>query len=316
MKASILNEELKTKNSPKRKRIALVLNSWRKNHSWRKTAIETNLSIRQIQKSISHSKAYQKSKFREQEITLKEKLSKNSAYRNETAKYLLFWKKYRSMKLICEHFNQPKTKIYRMLSRSHFYPKRKTYTKSEKEYATIWSKKNFGVELLGGKCVSCGCKNIVVLEFHHEKEKDSSISDMLRKSNKTSMEKFKKEILKCVILCRNCHQELHHKISQNYQHKKEILRIHGSEKCQECGYNKNISCLEFHHNDPTTKKYKIGEITDPRLNINNLSRFKKEIRKCSVLCCNCHQMRHVNIQKMKNLNLLISIKTRLLHMYY
>lgn len=60
----------------------------------------------------------------------------------------------------------------------------------------------------GGKCVVCGYnKSYQVLSFHHldPSKKDFGIGG--RHCN--SMEVLKKEVDKCVILCMNCHGELH-----------------------------------------------------------------------------------------------------------
>ena len=60
-----------------------------------------------------------------------------------------------------------------------------------------------GVTLLGGKCIQCGEKNINVLQFHHKdpSKKDFGVSSVINKSWKL----VKKEILKCELLCANCH---------------------------------------------------------------------------------------------------------------
>ena len=59
------------------------------------------------------------------------------------------------------------------------------------------------------ECELCGYnKNLAALTFHHvdEQEKDFNISD----SCTLSREKFKAEIDKCVLLCHNCHMEVHY----------------------------------------------------------------------------------------------------------
>ena len=61
----------------------------------------------------------------------------------------------------------------------------------------------------GGKCVSCGYnKSIGALEFHHKdpSKKDFSISAQHCHS---FGEKIKKELDKCILLCANCHREIH-----------------------------------------------------------------------------------------------------------
>lgn len=63
------------------------------------------------------------------------------------------------------------------------------------------------VEYKGGKCVICGYdKCIQSLEFHHidPKEKDFTISGKTK-----AFDKMKKEIDKCMLVCSNCHSEIH-----------------------------------------------------------------------------------------------------------
>lgn len=65
------------------------------------------------------------------------------------------------------------------------------------------------VDLLGGKCVVCGyCREIKALDFHHldESTKKFGLSD---RGMTRSWEKTKEEVLKCVLLCANCHREVH-----------------------------------------------------------------------------------------------------------
>ena len=67
------------------------------------------------------------------------------------------------------------------------------------------------IEYKGGKCECCGYdKNCTALEFHHinPEEKDFQL-DSRRLSN-TNIDKLKKEVDKCVLLCANCHREIHH----------------------------------------------------------------------------------------------------------
>lgn len=68
--------------------------------------------------------------------------------------------------------------------------------------------------------------------------------------------------------------------------------------CYICGYNKNISALEFHHKDPKTKLFNI----DMRV-LSNRSRDSvlKEVDKCSLVCSNCHQEIHNPHLEIKNL---------------
>ncbi|GAB3958931.1 hypothetical protein GCM10028805_54060 [Spirosoma harenae] len=58
-------------------------------------------------------------------------------------------------------------------------------------------------------------------------------------------------------------------------------------RCNRCGYDRSIWALQFHHRDPTTKAFTLGQY-------NNISwhRFKHELDKCELLCANCHAEVH------------------------
>jgi hypothetical protein len=60
-------------------------------------------------------------------------------------------------------------------------------------------------------------------------------------------------------------------------------------KCAECGYCRNYSALEFHHVDPSLKKFQL----DMR-SLSNLRWFSvlEEAGKCRLLCANCHAEHH------------------------
>lgn len=63
------------------------------------------------------------------------------------------------------------------------------------------------IEYKGGKCIVCGYnKSIRALQFHHldPTQKDFGISGTTK-----SFEKLKPELDKCVLLCANCHGEVH-----------------------------------------------------------------------------------------------------------
>lgn len=57
--------------------------------------------------------------------------------------------------------------------------------------------------------------------------------------------------------------------------------------CQKCGYRKNSSALGFHHKNKN-KEYQIGRA----LGCRSFKSVLKEIRKCKVLCANCHAEKH------------------------
>jgi len=65
-----------------------------------------------------------------------------------------------------------------------------------------------------------------------------------------------------------------------------ILKILKSNGCAICGYNKCDRALEFHHVNPKDKKYLIRAAEMGREDL------AEEIRKCILLCANCHREIH------------------------
>lgn len=66
------------------------------------------------------------------------------------------------------------------------------------------------VEYKGGKCQCCGYnKSVYSLDFHHKNpaEKEFTIG-----GKTISYERLKKEADKCVLICRNCHGEIHEEL--------------------------------------------------------------------------------------------------------
>lgn len=58
-------------------------------------------------------------------------------------------------------------------------------------------------------CSICGEKSICCLDFHHldPSEKEYGVAQML--GTGYSLEKIKKEIDKCILVCSNCHRKIH-----------------------------------------------------------------------------------------------------------
>lgn len=75
---------------------------------------------------------------------------------------------------------------------------------------------------------------------------------------------------------------------------KQDLINHLGGCCSNCGYNKSIYALEFHHRNPSEKEFSIGVIMNRKgyLNVEQLKKLMKEVDKCKVLCCNCHKELH------------------------
>ena len=64
-------------------------------------------------------------------------------------------------------------------------------------------------------------------------------------------------------------------------------------KCQCCGYNKCNNSLAFHHLDPSKKDMGFGET---RANPKQWSVLVEELRKCILVCNNCHGEIHAGVR--------------------
>lgn len=67
----------------------------------------------------------------------------------------------------------------------------------------------------GGKCCTCGYDRCIeALEFHHldSQEKDFELSSVRH----TDFERVQDELDKCILVCANCHREIHAGIRVDY----------------------------------------------------------------------------------------------------
>jgi 5-methylcytosine-specific restriction endonuclease McrA len=60
--------------------------------------------------------------------------------------------------------------------------------------------------------------------------------------------------------------------------------------CQRCGYDRGMEALEFHHRDSARKEFGISSSGYTR----GWAKVRAELRKCDLLCANCHRETHVN----------------------
>lgn len=99
-------------------------------------------------------------------------------------------------------------------------------------------RKNQIVYVMGGKCQICGYnKSNSALELHHinPDEKDFTID----KGQNISWEKLQKELEKCILVCANCHREIHY---ENLDFK--LLSSYDKDKANEI--TKEIEDLKSH----------------------------------------------------------------------
>ena len=66
------------------------------------------------------------------------------------------------------------------------------------------------IQEFGNKCSICGYdKCIAALEFHHINPNEKEFH--LGKAQTTNLAKLRKELSKCILVCSNCHKEIHYK---------------------------------------------------------------------------------------------------------
>ncbi len=156
--------------------------------------------------------------------------------------------------------------------------------KNERQNKQKNERKIKAVEYLGGKCSICGYnKSFKSLCFHHIKNKKYNISHII--TNNWNF--LKEELDKCVLLCLNCHGELHfrkHKnqsyVTKSQNKRKDLLFELYDSKCFICN-NKNISHMTFHHINKKEKNFNLSSIQ-------SLENHIIESKKCIMLCYNCH----------------------------
>lgn len=106
--------------------------------------------------------------------------------------------------------------------------------------------------------------------------------------------------------CVDCGDEYNHEKKKGTTKKRcatcVVLRYRGSRKqravdflggaCGKCGYAKCLDALEFHHTNPAEKDFAISsQWNQPWCEI------EAELRKCVLLCANCHREAHSYTRK-------------------
>lgn len=77
--------------------------------------------------------------------------------------------------------------------------------------------------------------------------------------------------------CRSQH------VSDRRRRVKALLIEEAGGGCSICGYDRSVAALQFHHLDPSTKRFGIGHGTTLSLAVT-----RAEAEKCVLLCANCH----------------------------
>lgn len=79
------------------------------------------------------------------------------------------------------------------------------------------------------------------------------------------------------------------RISQNRKKVRAyVLSLKLEAKCRDCPET-HPACLTFHHRDGEKKAFNIGDAVREGL---GLHRVEEEVKKCDILCMNCHAKLH------------------------
>lgn len=101
------------------------------------------------------------------------------------------------------------------------------------------------------------------------------------KHNTISLEKEKS-------LKENSRSSYSYQKERGFERKRKLVLLKGG-CCSKCGYDKNLSALEFHHTNPLEKESRL----DVRILTNRTWDFiLKEAEKCELICSNCHKEHH------------------------
>lgn len=75
-----------------------------------------------------------------------------------------------------------------------------------------------------------------------------------------------------------------------HQRKREYMKLLGN-ACADCGFTGHSASFDFHHRDASKKEFQIASrlLCDPKA-------VRRELKKCILLCANCHRVRHAKYQ--------------------
>lgn len=150
------------------------------------------------------------------------------------------------------------------------------------------------------------CSRQTVMKYIKKYELQAShllkATDIYKICSKCKIQKNKSEFYfrksgKIFPSCKECNISDRKRWDTHKNSKKLFVEYKGG-KCIICGYSLCYSALDFHHLDPKSKDFQIGQKTSLTNDV------KKELDKCILVCCRCHREIHSNLHQI----LLASIK--------
>lgn len=131
-----------------------------------------------------------------------------------------------------------------------------------------------------------------IIEYRkkHYQENKEKINARTKKYYQENKEKVKKQVKEYA----QEHKEQVLEYKKRYKQKNKKLwipileEIFGEIKCCKCDYDRCFAALHFHHKNPKTKKYEMGDLLPKKPTPEKIEEFKK----CKILCSNCHIEHH------------------------
>ena len=88
--------------------------------------------------------------------------------------------------------------------------------------------------------------------------------------------------------CNKCERE---RIVSRQKEKQAVVNAYKLGKgCCKCGYKEAACALDFHHKEPSEKSKSVSRMIDDNY---SLDKIFQEIKKCKILCANCHRIEHL-----------------------
>lgn len=146
-------------------------------------------------------------------------------------------------------------------------------------------RKLYLIDLRKSCCEKCGYnKNLAAFDFHHKDSSQKESQLDIRKLSNSTMEWIMKEFEKCLVLCANCHREIHNEDLILEQVRKEVKALETSVveikeqgcKCKDCGVEINYTYIRCKTCSDKAKR----KVERPDLNI-----LQKELSENGVTWC-------------------------------
>jgi len=129
-------------------------------------------------------------------------------------------------------------------------------------------------------CTTCK-KEKEITEFNKNSSKKNGLNNICRNCSNIRSKKYYKENKEKHLDTVIHRREKAKNISKDY-----LLELFKNSECKDCG-NKDIRVMEFDHIS-NNKRRDISQLVSGGW---SLEVIKEEIKKCEIVCCNCHRIR-------------------------